>query len=193
MKNKGITLIALVITIIVLLILAGISISMLAGDNSVLQRATEAKQLTDDAAIKEKIKLEMLGSIGTDGNVDIEKLKANLGNIGVTATGNEYPLVVSINGKTYDMDNQGNLKAIVPGLYYAGTDEMIKSWDELLDSNGHEPMLVLDNNGGLAKAVFNVSDVEDKNGDKVGSNKVKLVVDASVTQINYLQGISRTC
>ena len=35
-NKKGITLIALVITIIVLLILAGVSISMLTGDNSLL-------------------------------------------------------------------------------------------------------------------------------------------------------------
>ena len=38
-QKKGITMIALVITIIVLLILAGISISMLAGNNSILNRA----------------------------------------------------------------------------------------------------------------------------------------------------------
>ena len=40
--NKGITLIALVITIIVLLILAGVSIAMLTGDNSILKRGTQA-------------------------------------------------------------------------------------------------------------------------------------------------------
>lgn len=45
MKNKGITLIALIITVIVILILAGISISMLAGDNAILQRTTEAKKI----------------------------------------------------------------------------------------------------------------------------------------------------
>ena len=44
MKNqKGITLIALVITIIVLLILAGISIAMLAGNNGVLTKASDSK------------------------------------------------------------------------------------------------------------------------------------------------------
>ena len=44
MKNqKGITLIALVITIIVLLILAGVSIAMLAGDNGVLTKASDSK------------------------------------------------------------------------------------------------------------------------------------------------------
>lgn len=41
-KNGGITLIALVITIIVLLILAGISIAMLSGDNGVLNRASQS-------------------------------------------------------------------------------------------------------------------------------------------------------
>ena len=42
--NKGITLIALVITIIVLIILSGISIAMLTGDNSILKNATKAKK-----------------------------------------------------------------------------------------------------------------------------------------------------
>lgn len=41
---KGITLIALVITIIVLLILAGVSISMLTGENGILTRGTKNKE-----------------------------------------------------------------------------------------------------------------------------------------------------
>ena len=45
-RNKGITLIALVVTIIVLLILAGISIAMLTGQNGILNRAAEAKEKT---------------------------------------------------------------------------------------------------------------------------------------------------
>ncbi len=49
-RNKGITLIALVVTnIIVLLILAGISINMLTGQNGILKRATEAKNTTGEA------------------------------------------------------------------------------------------------------------------------------------------------
>ena len=42
-KEKGITLIALVITIIVLLILAGISITMLTGNNSILTKQEKQK------------------------------------------------------------------------------------------------------------------------------------------------------
>ena len=56
-KNSGITLIALVITIIVLLILAGISISMLSGNNGILQRATDAKTETERGQVYEQISL----------------------------------------------------------------------------------------------------------------------------------------
>jgi len=51
--NKGITLIALIITIIVLLILAGVSIATLAGNNGVLTKATHAKEETRGASVQE--------------------------------------------------------------------------------------------------------------------------------------------
>ena len=56
-KNKGITLIALVVTIIVLLILAGISINMLTGQNGILKRAGEAKRKTGEAQERENIQV----------------------------------------------------------------------------------------------------------------------------------------
>lgn len=55
--NKGITLIALVITI-VLLILAGISISMLSGKSGILTQAQKAKNETEQAQINEDSVLE---------------------------------------------------------------------------------------------------------------------------------------
>ena len=57
MNNKGITLIALVITIIVLLILAGVSIAMLTGQNGILTQASNAKSDTAKAEIAEKVNL----------------------------------------------------------------------------------------------------------------------------------------
>lgn len=56
-KASGITLIALVVTVIVLLLLAGISIMMLSGNNGILQRAGEAKEVTEDAQIIEQAEL----------------------------------------------------------------------------------------------------------------------------------------
>ena len=56
MKNqKGITLIALVVTIVVLLILAGVAIAMLRGDNGILKEATKASSATSAAEVKEAI------------------------------------------------------------------------------------------------------------------------------------------
>ncbi len=57
-KNSGITLIALVVTIIVLLLLAGISIQMLSGNNGILQRAGEAKDETIHAQVNEQMQMD---------------------------------------------------------------------------------------------------------------------------------------
>ena len=57
---KGITLIALVITIIVLLILAGVSIAMLTGQNGILTQANEASNKTKEAGAKEKVEVEFI-------------------------------------------------------------------------------------------------------------------------------------
>ncbi len=48
-ESKAVTLIALVITIIVLLILAGVAIAMLTGDNGIISKAMQAKNKTEDA------------------------------------------------------------------------------------------------------------------------------------------------
>ena len=58
-KQKGITLIALVITIIVLLILAGVSIAMLTGQNGILTQASNAKIETEKADVEEGISLSV--------------------------------------------------------------------------------------------------------------------------------------
>lgn len=59
-ERKGITLIALVITIIVLLILAGVSIAMLTGTNGILTQANNAKQATEESTEKEKRQLSQV-------------------------------------------------------------------------------------------------------------------------------------
>lgn len=83
-NEKAITLISLVITIIVLLILAGISISMLAGDNSILQKSTEAKRTTERAEAKEQAQMDIMAYIADktanhqDASLDDEKVKGIL-------------------------------------------------------------------------------------------------------------------
>lgn len=73
LKNKrGITLIALVITIVVLLILAGVTITTLTGNNGILTKANEAKKETEEAQEKEGIRLAL--SVAQIGNNSYQEL-----------------------------------------------------------------------------------------------------------------------
>ena len=56
-QKKGITLIALVITIVVLLILAGVTIAMLTGENGILGKATTAKAKSAEEEARERVNL----------------------------------------------------------------------------------------------------------------------------------------
>ena len=62
--KKGITLIALVITIIVLLILAGVTIQMIVGKNGIVNRAINASEETTDADIEEILRMAVSGVEG---------------------------------------------------------------------------------------------------------------------------------
>ena len=57
---KGITLIALVITIVVLIILASVAINITVGENGIFNRAIQAKEQFEMAAVKEKLNLAIL-------------------------------------------------------------------------------------------------------------------------------------
>lgn len=77
-ENEGITLIALVITIIVLLILAGITIATLTGDNGILTKTNEAKEQTEIGKEKEIVKLATTAVIATNNAIDKDSLQSEL-------------------------------------------------------------------------------------------------------------------
>ncbi len=84
LKNtKGITLIALVVTIIILLILAGVSIAMLTGNNGVLTQAKSAKENTRVGEVQEKVKLAAQAALTDNlGNgIEKEKFQEELNNM----------------------------------------------------------------------------------------------------------------
>lgn len=106
-NNKGITLVALVITIIVLLILAGVTISMIFGNNGILTKANDAKTASEKADILDGIKLEYadseMGKYTNSGNsseslesitrrVVNEKGARIEGETVITKSGGEFPL-----------------------------------------------------------------------------------------------------
>ena len=109
-EKKGITLIALVITIVVLLILAGVTIATLTGENGILTQAGKAKVETDKASALEAVQLEVIGSMDTYGELDMDKVSNNVSkNLGATSTGYGDDLVVDYANYKFLVDTDGNV------------------------------------------------------------------------------------
>ena len=111
-SNKGITLIALVVTIIVLLILAGVSIATLTGPNGLLTRVNDAKTATEKAGAKEKVQVEVAGSYDNRGNLSTELLNKNLENVAGLTSGTpitNFPATVVVDGYEVTIDEDGNV------------------------------------------------------------------------------------
>ena len=112
-KEKGITLIALVITIIVLLILAGVSISMISSQDGILNKTTDAKEKMNNAEELEQVQLAVMASYNNEGQIDYGKLKTELNKIkGITPITEEItslPFVVNINGNMIQIRNNGTV------------------------------------------------------------------------------------
>ena len=85
MKNKGVTLISLVVTIIVLLILAGITIGTIFNDNGIIKKAQEAANATEEAAKNDQAAINGL----------LNEMDSIINGTG----GGQIPIIGSINGK----------------------------------------------------------------------------------------------
>ena len=111
--NNGITLIALVITIIVLLILAGVVIATLTGDNGILTKAGDARNASTEAEIKEKIKLayqDYYMAKYTNPGYTLQNALANAGLTGATVTGDDTNgWTVTYNNKAYPLSAIGQV------------------------------------------------------------------------------------
>ncbi len=98
-ERKGVTLIALVITIIVLLILAGVSIAMLSGDNGLLTKAEKAKEETEIADIIERAKVDILGvQSNNKGDITQKQLDETLAKYGTVSGEGENKILTTNKG-----------------------------------------------------------------------------------------------
>ena len=145
-KEKGITLIALVITIVVLLILAGISLNLVLGENGIVTKAKDAREQTIIGHEKEQINLaysacktkENFDDLVTASELETEMKKSNE-NVSVVSDGDNLVITFEETKHQYNIGQDGSFSDIVdwsklgPGLYKTGTSEMIKSWQQLLD------------------------------------------------------------
>ena len=96
-EKSGITLIALVITIIVLLILASVSIAMLTGNNGILTQAKNAKEATEKASQKENEDLLELEMTANNSKVNVPNLKQGM-----------IPVKWNASSKTWEVADKNN-------------------------------------------------------------------------------------
>ena len=168
--KNGITLIALVITIIVLLILAGVTIATLTGDNGILTKAQSAKKVSTDAEIEEKVKLAVIASkINESNTVDTGVLTTELnnqfGNDGWEKTEiDENTWKVTVNGKSYKIDlTTGAIEKVTgiivsanPSKVLAGKTATITATLEGINKTGDISFTV----SGASATISNVSQTE---------------------------------
>ena len=101
-KNKGITLVALVVTIVVLLILAGVSINLVLGDNGIIAKAKEAQRKSAEASQNDLkgmngLVSEMEGALAGSGSGN--------GGAGGSGTGTKVPAEATAETAPYFPDN----------------------------------------------------------------------------------------
>lgn len=100
MKNKGISLVALVITIIVLLILAGVTIGTTLGSDGIIAQARFSKWITEYRSVEEAEKLKETRSI-VKAKINTEKYAITNNVINVTANSSLDKVIKEINGTGY--------------------------------------------------------------------------------------------
>ena len=123
-ENKGITLVALVVTIVVLIILAGVSIATLTGENGLLTQASRAKQENEKAGIIEEIKLDIAAKQADNlGNINEDEFYEILGKYG-TISSDETTLTTT----------KGNYEILISDIYSGNIESSLvttplESWE----------------------------------------------------------------
>ena len=129
-NQLGITMIALIVTVIVLLILAGISIATLNGDSGIIKKSKEAKEQTEISEETEVVNRATVQAMGNNKKGDLieselqEQLDkiASSGKTEVTDTGDEFEVLFKESNRCYTLDKEGNIleQQIIEKIEYAG-------------------------------------------------------------------------
>ena len=142
-RNNGITLIALVITIIVLLILAGVSIAFLTADNGIIIQATAAREKNEIASVKEQAQLDIANWVA-------EQL---------------------LNGRDTTVASADDVKNILNEALHAGGEQYWKELSDtaIITENGYEvPYSELYTTGSGTDEGISIGDIFNPEGDEEG-------------------------
>ena len=183
-KNEGITLIALVITIIILLILAGITISAITGENGLIENAGTAKEETEIANEIEILERAIVQSMGNNkyGNVEQDELQGVLdketgeGKTETSEIGEEIEVTFIESDRYYTIDKNGNVSQIITEenvaetpTYWEKTTKTDEEWYSYADiSNGDKEVKVNEPKlrGAMTAIKYIGEDAESQTGSK---------------------------
>ena len=139
--NNGITLISLAVTIIVMLIIAGTSINLIFGENSLIKQAKKSKEENRGGSVEEYCNL-WKSNVRTDIEMGystaqtLEELLEYLKEKGllydneIEQIQNDGNIIIGSHNINFSLSDDEELK---PGLYQSGTTQLIKSWKKLID------------------------------------------------------------
>lgn len=169
LKNKGgITLIALVITIVILIILATVTLNVVLGEGGLVDRAQQAKNLTEQAALEEQEALNSLLSEYDDILAEDKEYNISIQSNIVTYNESlgEFPIIYSITGtkdgeKVYENmlmvnvtksginDNSTNVRGIptettltITPIYYSPNYDLLSDNTQTIEFNETESKTV---------------------------------------------------
>lgn len=134
-EKKGITLIALVITIIVLLILAGVTITTLTVENGILTKANEAKEETEIGNEKEIIERAAIAAkLGTNNMLELEEEKfrtelekeAGTKKVELLVNRKYYEVYFQDSNRYYEVDKEGNIEEYDIATEISGAGDITK-------------------------------------------------------------------
>ena len=185
-RNKGITLIALVVTIVVLLILAGVSISMLTGDDGIITKSKEARISTELSGYKEE--LELYKSEKYIENNEFEETTLTAGK-------------EDLNYNTKESEEEGNIKTIIPDISdeYFEKLEVIKG--ELLINTQNKSEIKIAQGLGIEANPYDIKDgvllssngnlllMDEKTGSLTIPDRVTAIGEGAFTNLEGLKTI----
>ena len=146
-QERGITLIALITTIIVLLILAGITIGAITGSNGIIGQAQSAKEETEISQEKEIIDISTVEAMGKNnrGNLEEEEFQNSIdkhtnGKATVSDVGEEFEVFFEESNRYYTVDKDGNILGQIDAVGDKYPGDITKKEDgTVLDGSNDNP------------------------------------------------------
>ena len=185
-KETGISLLALIITIIVLIILASVTYNLTLGQNGIITKAYEAKYLTELAQYKEELELFKAEKLLENNNFEGESLTSAYNSLIYNTqpegeTGTIYDVIKSLEGGTFD----GKMEIIKGELLLNSQDMTEIRMAQKLDIQVN-PYLIVD--GVLLSANTNLA-LMDENGSLTIPESVRAIGEGAFADLTGLRTI----